>query len=312
MRLLAGLLAVSAVIVLGIAAFEAIPAPSNGPAHGIVWAGKTFATRAEFARWLRSEGVTYRAWARSHPVHAGPARGQDHSGWSPRALAGIAAFLGALALGLALVRRRWPESGAATAAAIGAGARRTGRWAAPRARRSFAVATAAMGAGARRTGRWAAPRARRSIAVAGATASRVGRATGSSIRHLIEVMGPRGAVAIQAGARTSRRWSARTARRSMDLASAAAPGTRNGIGRSAARRRDLAAPRRSRRAEPAKAGARTTRRRTGPTARRLSTLGTEAVFGVRRRRPELAWYVTTALLAAGVGLAVTVFLSRGP
>src|SRR5436190_2094796 len=249
MRLLVGALAVSAVIVLGIAAFEAIPAPSNGPAHGIVWAGQTFATRAQFAHWLRSEGVTYRAWARSHPVEAGLARSQEHSGWDPGVLAGIAAFLGALALGVALVRRRWPESGAATAhliavmglrgaAAIGTGARTTGRWAAPRARRSIAVAAAAassarrrtgastrhlievtgprggaaIGAGARTTGRWAGPRARRSIAVADAAASSARRGTGASTRHLIGVMGPKGAAAIKAGARRTRRWTALTAR----------------------------------------------------------------------------------------------------
>src|SRR5215510_9738918 len=110
MRLLAGALALSAVIVLGIAAFEALPAPSNGPAHGIVWRGQTFANRADFARWLRSRGVTYRAWARSHPVEAGLTRGREHSGWGPGVLAGIAVLFGALALGVALVRRRWPES----------------------------------------------------------------------------------------------------------------------------------------------------------------------------------------------------------
>src|SRR5262249_58075079 len=77
MRLLVPALILSVVIVLGVAAFEArvlVPQPSNGPAQGVVWRGRTFATRAGFARWLRSQGGSYRAWARSHPVQAGPGR----------------------------------------------------------------------------------------------------------------------------------------------------------------------------------------------------------------------------------------------
>ena len=58
-----------AAIVLGIAAFETrifYPPPSNAPAAGIVWHGRTFAARDDFARWLRSRGVRYAVWARRH------------------------------------------------------------------------------------------------------------------------------------------------------------------------------------------------------------------------------------------------------
>ena len=294
MRLLVGALTVSAVIVLGIAAFKAIPAPSNGPAHGIVWAGQTFATRAEFARWLRSQGVTYRAWARSHPVEAGVTRGQEHSGWDPGVLVGIAAVLGALALGVALVRRRWPESGASAAHLIEV---------------MGLIGAAAIGAGARTTGRWAALTARRSMARATAAASGARHEIGGSAAHRLEVVGLRGAAAAEGGARRTRRWAALTARRSMDLGTAAASGARHEIGESAAHRLEVAA---LRGAGAAKARARRTRRWAALTARRLTAPATGAAFNARRRRSELAWYVTTALLAAGMGVVVTVWLNRGP
>jgi hypothetical protein len=346
MRLLAGLLTLSAAIVLGIAAYEAVPAPSNGPASGIVWHGQTFATRAAFARWLRSEGLTYRAWARSHPVGAGLARSQEHSGWDPGVLAGIAALLGALALGVAFIRRRWPESGAAAAhligvmglrgaAAIGAGARTTSRWAAPTIRRSMdraKVATsgarhgaavtathlleavrvkgaAAAKAAAGRTRRWAALTVRRSIAFATAAASGARHGIGGSAAHRLDVAPLRGAAAAEPGVRRTRRWAALTARRSNAFATAAASGTRHGIGGSAAHRFDVAALRGG---GPGKGRARRTRRRPALTARRLTALATAAAFNARRRRSELAWYATTALLAAGLGVVVTVWLNRGP
>src|SRR5207247_9453314 len=69
MRLLVLALVLPAAIVLGIAAFETrifYPPPSNAPAAGIVWHGRTFAARADFARWLRSRGVRYTVWAGRH------------------------------------------------------------------------------------------------------------------------------------------------------------------------------------------------------------------------------------------------------
>jgi hypothetical protein len=346
MRLLAWVLTLSAAIALGIAAYEAVPAPSTGPASGVVWHGQTFATRAAFARWLRSQGRTYRAWARSHPVEAGLARSQKHSGWDPGVLAGIAAFLGALALGVTFVRRRWPESGAAAAhligvvglkgaAAIGAGARTTSRWAAPTIRRSMERATAAASgawhgagvrathrleavsvrgaaaaeAGARRTLRWAALTARRSMAFATAAASAARHGIGGSVAHWFDVAAPRGEAAAEAGARRTRRRAALTARRSRAFATAAASGARHGFGRSGAHRIEVAGLRGG---GPGERRARRTRRRPALTAGRLMALATAAAFNARRRRSELAWYATTALLAAGLGVVVTVWLNRGP
>ena len=293
MRLLAGVLTLSAAIVLGIAAYEAVPAPSHGPASGIVWHGQTFATRAAFARWLRSQGLTYRAWARSHPV-GGVARRQKHSGWDPGVLAGIAAFLGALALGVTFVRRRWPESGAAAAHLIGVMGLR---------------GAAAIGAGARTTSRWAAPTIRRSMERATAAASRAWHGAGVTATHRVEAMRVRGAAAAEAGARRTRRRAALTARKSMAFGTAAASGARHGIGGSVAHRFEVAGLRGG---GPGKGRARRTRRRPALTARRLTALATAAAFNARRRRSELAWYVTTALLAAGLGVVVTVWLNRGP
>jgi len=293
MRLLAGVLTLSAAIVLGIAAYEAVPAPSHGPASGIVWHGQTFATRAAFARWLRSQGLTYRAWARSHPV-GGVARRQKHSGWDPGVLAGIAAFLGALALGVTFVRRRWPESGAAAAHLIGVMGLR---------------GAAAIGAGARTTSRWAAPTIRRSMERATAAASRAWHGAGVTATHRVEAMRVRGAAAAEAGARRTRRRAALTVRRSTAFGTAAASGARHGIGGSAAHRFEVAGLRGG---GPRKGRTRRTRRRPALTARRLTALATAAAFNARRRRSELAWYVTTALLAAGLGVVVTVWLNRGP
>ena len=128
MKILVAALILPAVIVLGIAAFETrifYPVPSNGPTRGIVWDGHTFATQAAFARWLRSRGVTYRVWARRHPIRAGltPNRvpkqavvyrtreardgRQKDSGWGLRVFGGGAAFLAVLGLGVVFVRRHW-------------------------------------------------------------------------------------------------------------------------------------------------------------------------------------------------------------
>jgi hypothetical protein len=289
MRLLIAALILSSVIVLGIAAFEAIPSPSHGPANGVVWAGQTFATRADFARWLRSQGSSYRAWARQHPVQAGLTSNQgaaQHSGWSPGVLVGIAAFLGALALGVNLVRRRWPEGGAAAAHLIGVTGLRS---------------AAAIGAGARTTGRWAAPRVQRSMARAAAAASAAWHGTGRPAARRLGALALKGA---QAGARMTLRWAALTARRSMALATSAAFGARHGGG-PAAHRLEVGA---LRRAGPA---VRRRRRWAAMAAERLAALATFDAFSGRRRRSELAWYVTMAVLAAGMGVVVTVWLNSG-
>ena len=69
MKLLVVALILPAAIVLGIAAFEMrifYQPPTTAPAAGIVWHGRTFAARDDFARWLRSRGVRYAVWARRH------------------------------------------------------------------------------------------------------------------------------------------------------------------------------------------------------------------------------------------------------
>ena len=297
MRLLVAVLIVSAVLVLGIAAFKTralSPQPSNGTAHGIVWRGQTFPTRADFARWLRSQGTSYRVWARQHPAEAGlTARGQKHSGWGPGLLAGIAAFLAALAFGLVLVRRRWPESGASAAHLIDVVAHK---------------GAAAVVAGARTTRRWAGPTARRSAALATAATSRALREFGAFTAYLIEVVVPKGAAAAAAGARTTRRWAILSARRSTALVAPATSRARRDPGGSAAPRLDIGA---LIGAAAAKARVRTTRRWAALTARRSTALATTLTFSARQRRYELVWYVATAALAAGIGVVVAALLNGG-
>jgi hypothetical protein len=79
MKFVAIFLIAPAVSVLALALLETrviYPPPANGATKGIVWGGHTFATRADFARWLRSRGVSYRAWVRRHPS---PYTGGAHS-----------------------------------------------------------------------------------------------------------------------------------------------------------------------------------------------------------------------------------------
>jgi len=216
MRVLVAALILPAVIVLAIATFETrifYPLPSNGPVRGIVWSGHTFANRTDFARWLRSKGVSYKVWARRHPVWAGltssrlakqavqqrkesvpqrkaavKAGRQNGSGFPVGTVVGGAAFLTILGFGLAFLRRR-------------------------RLTVSAALATPPL-----------------------------------------EVAVRRGAAAAEGGARLTRHWAAVTAQRSL-------------------------------------------------------TLATTATISARRRRGELAWYLATVLLAAGIGLVVTVWLN---
>jgi hypothetical protein len=126
-RLLAAALVLPAIVVLAIATFETgvlVRPGSNKPAQGIVWDNHTFANRAEFARWLRSHGTSYRTWARRHPSLSGvqPKRAakqrkpaeearQKPSVWSPELFGSVAAVLAAVGLGIVFVRRsRRPRS----------------------------------------------------------------------------------------------------------------------------------------------------------------------------------------------------------
>jgi hypothetical protein len=76
-KLIAATLILPTTVVLAIAILETrvlYSPPSNAPARGLVWAGHTFVARADFSRWLRSQGLTYRAWVRRHPAPASVVR----------------------------------------------------------------------------------------------------------------------------------------------------------------------------------------------------------------------------------------------
>ena len=50
---------------------SAHPAPTRARATAVAWGDRVFVSRAELARWLRSRGVAYSTWARSHASSAG-------------------------------------------------------------------------------------------------------------------------------------------------------------------------------------------------------------------------------------------------
>lgn len=123
MKLIAATLILPTTVVLAIAILETrvlYSPPSNAPTRGLVWAGHTFVARADFSRWLRSRGLTYRAWVRRHPAPASVVRSpwgrrpvqratelrRSHRRYS-RALAGLGgiALVATLSLLLGLARR---------------------------------------------------------------------------------------------------------------------------------------------------------------------------------------------------------------
>jgi hypothetical protein len=259
MKILVAALILPAVIVLGIAAFETrifYPVPSNGPTRGIVWDGHTFATQAAFARWLRSRGVTYRVWARRHPIRAGltPNRvakqavvyrtreakdgRQRDSGWALRVFGGGAAFLAVLALGVVFVRRHWGPGNPGSE-------RQTFR---------LAVGRAAPVA-KRRTG----PALRRAKATAVLSSN-----TAESV------------------AKTVSREGTQFAR---SFAHRAAPAAKRGAGLAVSLATSAALA--------------------------SSSLAASSAKTISRRRSEYAWYLASALLAAGIGVVATVWLNGG-
>lgn len=143
MKVLAVALILPTATVLAIAAFgtqifDPSP-PSNVRVKGIVWRGNTFASRADFARWLRSRGIRYRVWARRHPSVVGVAANpkahapaqqraearrapQNGSDWKLKGLGG-AAVLASLSVGIVFVRRR-PDGTGELATTIQRAARR--------------------------------------------------------------------------------------------------------------------------------------------------------------------------------------------
>jgi hypothetical protein len=111
------------IVYLGAKSFDASPAPVHPQAKGIVWGGRTFINLAEFARSLRSRGLSYEVWAQRHPTRAGiaplqppavpqarPAQpsGAGSSPWTT--VAGVAIVLAALGLLLGIRLRSWLPS----------------------------------------------------------------------------------------------------------------------------------------------------------------------------------------------------------
>jgi hypothetical protein len=221
MKLLVAALIIPAAIVIVIAAFETrvfYPLPPNGPVRGIVWDGRTFPTKTDFARWLRSRGDSYAIWARHHPARAGikpnpsPQRlvaGKGHATGKERAKQNAQA----------------PATGGSSSSSTGL-------------MLAVVLALSILFLGV------VIVRRRASLARAG---------SGSAKQPLEEAV-RRGAAVAEEGAQLTLRWAAATAERSLDLAAT-------------------------------------------------------ATVGARRRRTELAWYLATALLATGVGLVVSVWLS---
>jgi hypothetical protein len=271
-------LLLSATIVIGIAAYEThalFPAPSNARAEGIVWQGRTFVTRRDFARWLRARGTTYAAWARLHPllagVPAGHARaeraaeksskraGEKSSKWTARNV-GLAVLAGIVLL-VAFVRRRWPDSLESATYAVGSAARR----AAPPAKR-----------GARTSLRWtksaALLTARKAESWAGIIRNRGPESAGSSARRV--------APAAKRGPRSRSALAAAVALLFSSLSASAAK----------RRARLILAP--------------------GAAVPLSLNLPASAAQAIRRRRSELVWYLATAVLAIGVGILATVWLNQ--
>ena len=299
MKLLVVALIVPAAIVLGIAAYDTqifSPASSNPPAKGIVWHGRTFAARDDFARWLRSRGVRYAVWARRHQAFlrdrarrraeyaAGAERaGRNNSGWIVRSVGGGLVILTGFGLSVVLLRRRWPGRRGSL--------RQTLRLAASRA------APATKG-GARLMLHWAS-----------ATAllfSRTAKSSAKIIRNRgIEVAGflaHRASPAAKGGVRLMLRWA-----KVMALLSSRAAKSSAKIIRS---RGTEFAGFLARRAAPA--ANRDTRLTLGLATAVLPSASPAAssAKAIRRRRAELAWYLVTTVLAAGVGLVAVVWLNR--
>ena len=169
MKLVIAALILPALIVLGIATLETrvlYPPPANGLTKGLVWDGRTFSSRLEFAVWLRAHGIRYAVWARRHPALSGfePKRKTQQlakrtakptgspqmarrktPGWS-KGLGGGVAAIGALSLIILFFRRRWrPGRGWSARPLFSLGARRAPAAAEGRARRLATAAAAAEG-----------------------------------------------------------------------------------------------------------------------------------------------------------------------
>jgi hypothetical protein len=303
-------LLLSATIVIGIAAFEThalFPAPSHARAQGIVWRGRTFVTRREFARWLRARGVSYAAWARQHPSLAGiPAghrgagserAGHQSSVWSARNVGGGLVLLAGIGLVFVFVRRRWPDrlESAIDAVRFGLESAMDAVWLAARragkegARALLRWATLAALLTARKAESWARIIHSRGPGLARSVARRVAPVAKRGARLML-------ALATALAASTWRL-----------AASAGKGGARLMVGLATA----VALLFSSVPTSAAKRGTSTSGARRGTRSPLLSSnLGASAAKAVRRRRGELVWYLATAVVATGVGVLATVWLNR--
>jgi hypothetical protein len=315
-------LLLSATIVIGIAAFEShalFPAPSHAKAEGIVWQGRTFVTRREFARWLRARGVSYAAWARQHPSLAGiPAghrgaraerAGHKNSVWSARSVGGGLVLLGGIGLLFVFVRRRWPDRLESAIDAVRFGlesamdavwlaTRRAGPPAKEGARTILRWVTLAALLTARKAESWARIIQSRGPELARSVARRVGPVAKRGARLIL-------ALATTLAVSTWR------------LSASAAKG---GAGLMLGLATAVALLFSSVPTSPAKRGTPTSGAKRGTPASRAkrrtrspllsSKLGASAADAIRRRRGELTWYLATAVVATGVGVLATVWLNR--
>jgi hypothetical protein len=231
MKLVVAALILPAAIVLAIAAFETrvfYPLPANGPTRGIVWDGHTFASKTDFARWLRSRGSSYAIWARRHPVRAGI---KPKPTPTPQQLAARNVQGKAKAKANAKANAKARAKPRAQTRAMGQkSSRRAGVVLAV----ALALSILLLGVVLLRRRRWPRPHV--------------------SAKQPLEGAVRRGAAVAEGGAQVTLRWAAATAHRSLDLAAIAS-------------------------------------------------------VSARRRRTEVAWYLATALIAAGIGYVVTVWLN---
>jgi hypothetical protein len=268
-------------IVLGVAAFETqiLGTPSsNGPAEGIVWHGRTFVSHADFARWLRSRGSSYAAWARSHPSLAGVRAGRseqaghNNSDWLVRAAVGFGILAG-LGLAAAFVGRRWPGSR---------------DWAKQMSRLAARQAAAAAREGTR-------------LLLLGAEATAL--LSWRTAKIAAKITRSRGAPAAKQGARVMLRWARATALLSWSKARSLTGIVRS---RGGPEFGDVLAHR------AAPAGKRRARLMVdwgAALALPSASLALPLADTIRRRRGELAWYLFTTLIAVGVGVVATVWLN---
>lgn len=77
----AGALTVAAAVLTWAQVLDRFRAPEPIATHGapeaVVWSGRVFRSEAELATWLRTRGVVYERWVRSHPAAVSLLRGRE-------------------------------------------------------------------------------------------------------------------------------------------------------------------------------------------------------------------------------------------